>query len=164
MLRLPIVCVLAGVVSVLSGHQQNPTPAESDPVGNTLRATGLIHTDIGGFYKLRYDYSDTKRHQDSYIRKRVDTYESLSVQESYSLCYESKTAPDTELLRKVFQKSFSIGGLILEEPSKDQELWRIRFKIDVPTNTTAERLKTYLQYVGGTADGIEKELGAEDKL
>jgi hypothetical protein len=67
-------------------------------------------------------------------------------------------------LKKLFQKNFSIGGLVLEEPSSGQELWRIRYRIDVPVDCTPTRLKNYMSIVAKTGDTLEKELSSEDKL
>jgi hypothetical protein len=141
-----------------------PAPVPTDPVGATLKASGLIYTDIGGFYKLQYDYSDTKRKQFGYIRKDIYDYNSLKVQEIFSQCYDSPDAPSVELLQKVFLKRFTVGGLVLEAPSATQMNWRIRFKIDAPTDIAPDRLKEYINLAVGTADEIEKELSTEDKL
>lgn len=140
------------------------TPPAIDPLGGVLKASGLSFTDITRFYKLKFDYSDSKRSQYVYIRKAPETFRSLSVQEIYSLLYESPTAPSPEVLRKVFVKIFTIGGLVLEAPSAGQSMWRIRFRIDAPTVTTPERLKQYLLLAAGTADALEQELSTEDKL
>jgi hypothetical protein len=140
------------------------TPEPADLVGKALKASGLSHTDIGRFYKIKYDYSDTKRSQTAHIRKEVYDYNSLKVQEIFSQCYDSPNAPSAELLQKVFQKRFSIGGLVLEAPSQEQPNWRIRFRIDAPIEITPDRLKQYVNIVAGTADTLEKELAPEDKL
>lgn len=146
-------------------EQVQGTPVQpTDPVGKTMTAAKLLFSDIGGFYKMKYDFTDTKRSQFAFVRQEVYAYNSLSVQEAYALVYEDKTAPDGEVLLKLFQKSFGIGGLVLEAPSDKQVFWRIRFRIEIPTNSTPERVKTYISLVVGTADATEKELGAEDKL
>jgi hypothetical protein len=142
-----------------------PSASEpADPLGKALKASKLIHTDIGGFYKIRYDYSGNKRSQTVYIRQTVWEYNSMRVQEVYSMFYESEQVPSAELLQTYFQKGFSIGGLVLEAPSETQKLWRIRYRIDAPASSTPERLKEYLRLAAGTADALEKELGSEDKL
>ncbi len=138
-----------------------PPPAPTDPVGKTLQASKLIYTDIGNFYKLKFDNSNTKRSQYAYVRKDVYSYNSLSVQEIYSLCYDSPDAPSAALLEKTFQKGFSLGGLVLEAPSETQKNWRIRFKIDAPTDLPLATLSTYLNLVQGTSDEIEKELNPD---
>jgi hypothetical protein len=144
--------------------KEPPAPEPTDPVGKTLKTSKLIYTDIGGFYKLQYDYSDTKRKQIVNIRQEIWDYNSLKVQEAFSIFWESETAPSADLLQKIFLKSFTIGGLVLEVPSEKQKLWRVRYRIDVPTDCTPERLKTYLSLVSGTGDALEKELASEDKL
>jgi hypothetical protein len=141
-----------------------PTPAPAGEMGATLKQSGLIFKDIGDFYSLGYDFADTKRSQAAYIRKRVDNYNSLKIHEIFSIFYDAKDAPSAELLQKVFQKRFSIGGLVLEAPNASQSNWRIRFRIDAPADIATDRLKKYVRLVAGTADSLEKELFSEDKV
>lgn len=136
----------------------------TDPIGAALKTAGLTFTDIGNFYKLKYTFTDSKRAQFVFVRKAIWEYNSLKIQELYSTFYESETAPSAELTQKLFQKTFTIGGLILEAPSESQKLWRIRYRLDAPTTIPTNTLKTYLQLVAGTADALEKELNTEDKL
>lgn len=136
----------------------------SDPVGATLKASGIIHTDIGKFYKIKYDYTDIKRSQSTYIRKDVYSYNELAGQECFSQIYESKSPPEPSVIKTMFQKTFSLGGLILEPPSPNQEFWRIRFRYEIPTHSTPERVKAIVQIISITADKLERELGSEDKL
>jgi hypothetical protein len=165
-----VVDALAETKKAIALIEQNrgapPVPAPSDPLGATLKDAALIYTDIGNFYKLKYDFSDTKRNQTAYIRKEVYTYNSLKVQEIFSQCYDKPEPPSAEALQSVFQKRFSIGGLVLEAPSEKQANWRIRFRVTLGTNALPETLKQYLNLVTGTADSIEKELSPtqEDKL
>ena len=140
----------------------SPTPA--DAMGATLRLAGLPAKDIGSFYSLRYNFTDTKRSQTAYIRKSTDSYNSLKIHEIFSIFYDAKEAPSAELLQKVFQKRYSIGGLVLEAPNTNQSNWRIRFRIDAPADIATDRLKTFTNLVAGTADALEKEFFAEDKL
>lgn len=137
-----------------------------DPAAERLREAKLIYSDIGSFYKLKYDYSDTKRQQSTYIRKEIYTYNSLKVQEIFSLCYDRPEPPSAELLLSAFQKRFSLGGLVLEAPSEKQTNWRIRFRVALASNVLPETLKEYILIVAGTADNLEKELNPnqEDKL
>ncbi len=137
-----------------------------DPLGATLLATGLVYTDGDRFYDLRFSDSDKKRAQVVHIRKAVDQYESLRVQEVFSLCYDASDPPGEELLRTTFQKRFGIGGLQLEAPSEQQSHWRIRYRIAVACDTSAEGLAKLLRIAQATADQLEKELnpGAEDRL
>lgn len=160
----PMLIACMCLVYPCSTLAQDAPQTDADALGKTLKESGLANSDIGRFYQVKYKYSESKRTQLAFLRKRVDTYRGLSVQEAYSLVYESKTAPGSDLISTVFQKSYTIGGFILEEPRKDQEFWRIRFRIEVPTNSTAERLKTLLSLTAGTADQIEQQLGGEDRL
>lgn len=148
-----------------------PTPVSTvttatSPLEATLKDAKISYTDIGNHYKLKYDFSNTKRNQTAYIRKEVYTYNSLKLQELFSLCYDKPEAPSAEQLQSVFQKRFSIGGLVLEAPSENQKNWRIRFRATVTTSALPETLKEYLKLVAGTADNLEKELSPiqEDKL
>jgi hypothetical protein len=145
---------------------QSPAPQTEVSLGTTLKDAKLSHTDIGNFYKLKYDFSDTKRSQVAYIRKAEESYNSLKVQEIFSQCYDKPEPPSAEVLQSAFQKRFTIGGLVLEAPSEKQANWRIRFRVTLATNALPETLKEYLKLVAGTADNLEKELnpGSEDKL
>lgn len=143
---------------------QDASPADQDLLAKSMKESGLIYTDIGRFYRLKFNYKESGRQQYSFLRKRGDQYRSLSVQEAYSMVYESKTAPSSEVTEKVFQKVLTIGGFILEEPGENQEYWRIRFRIEVPTQSTPERVKAYISIVAGTADQIEQELNKVDEL
>lgn len=147
-----------------STFAQDAAPTDQDLLAKAMKASGLSYTDIGRFYQLKFNYSVEKRVQYAFLRKRVDTFNSISVQEAYSMIYESKTPPSTETIQKVFQKNLTIGGFIMEEPSEGQEDWRIRFRIEVPTNATPERLKTYISMVAATAEQIEMELEGVSKL
>jgi ankyrin repeat protein len=137
-----------------------------DPLADLLDRANLRYKDLGTIHELRYGDSKDNRSQKVYVRKKVETYGGLSVREAYSLCYDAKEPPSEEVLRQTFQKRYSIGGLVLEAPSEGQPNWRIRFRIDVPTDVTPERLAKYLLLVQGTADQIEKTLSpdAEDRL
>jgi hypothetical protein len=148
------------------GSDLAPAPMPSDPLGATLKDAKLIYSDIGSFYKLKYDYSDNKRSQVAYIRKEIYTYNSLKVQEIFSLCYDKPEPPSAELLQSAFQKRYTVGGLVLEAPSEKQTNWRIRFRTSVATNVLPQTLKEYMLLVAGTADNLEKELNPnqEDKL
>lgn len=165
-----VVDALAETKKALTLIEQNrgegPVSAPSDPLGATLKESRLSNTDIGKFYKLKYNFSDTKRSQTAYIRKEVYTYNSLKVQELYSLCYDSPEPPRAEQLLSVFQRRFTIGGLVLEAPNENQKNWRIRFRATLATHALPETLKEYLNLVAGTADNLEKELSPtqEDKL
>ena len=145
---------------------QSPAPQTEVSLEATLKDAKLSYTDIGNFYKLKYGFSDTKRSQIAYIRKVEESYNSLKVQEIFSLCYDKSDPPSSEQLQSIFQKRFSIGGLVLEAPSEKQANWRIRFRVTLATNALPETLKEYLNLVSGTADSLEKELnpGSEDKL
>ena len=148
------------------GAATTPISTPTSPLEATLKDAKLSYTEIGNFYQLKYDFSDTKRKQTAYIRKMEESYNSLKVQEIFSICYDSKDTPSAELLQSVFQKRFAIGGLVLEAPSETQTNWRIRFRVTLTTSALPETLKEYLNLVAGTADNLEKELNPtqEDKL
>ena len=160
----PMLIACMCLVYPCSTLAQDAAQTDADLLGKTLKESGIANTDIGKFYQVKYRFSESKRTQLAFLRKRVETYRGLSVQEAFSLVYESKTAPSSDVMSTVFQKSYTIGGFILEEPGEDQEFWRIRFRIEVPTNSTPERLKTLLSLTAGTADQIEQQLGGEDRL
>ena len=136
-------------------RQQTPAPA-ADPIADALKAAELNYEDIGKYYKLRYNNSDTKRQQSVYIRKSVETYESISVREGYTLFYDSKDAPTSDQLIAVFQRRFTIGGVVLEAPSAAQPNWRLRFRIELPTDLTPIRLKQRLSLIQATGDDLER--------
>ena len=129
-----------------------PTPVTTDPMVERLKEAKLIHSDIGSFYQFKYDFSDTKRKQTVYMRKEIYTYNSLKVQELFSLCYDKPDPPSAELLQSAFQKRFTIGGLVLEAPSEKQPNWRIRFRASLTTDALPQTLKEYVLVVAGTAD------------
>lgn len=164
MVLRPTLIACLCLIHPCSTFAQDAAPADQDLLAKAMKASGLSYTDIGRFYQFKFNFSAEKREQYAFLRKRVDTYNSLSVQEAYSMVYESKTAPSTEIIQKVFQKALIIGGFIMEEPSENQEDWRIRFRIEVPTNSTPERVKTYISIVAATAEQIEMELEGVGKL
>lgn len=125
MVLRPTLIACLCLIHPCSTFAQDAAPADQDLLAKAMKASGLSYTDIGRFYQFKFNFSAEKREQYAFLRKRVDTYNSLSVQEAYSMVYESKTAPSTEIIQKVFQKALIIGGFIMEEPSENQEDWRI---------------------------------------
>lgn len=149
------------VIALLEKYAQ-----KRDPLAGLLERAKLSYTDIGDFHKVRYDNEEAKRGQTVWLRKTPEKYGTVVMYELFSICFESNDAPGEELLRKAMQKRFSLGNLVLEQPSEAQKFWRIRYRIDVPADVTPERLSNYLQLAQATADGLEKEFapGAEDRL
>ncbi|MFN7588719.1 MAG: ankyrin repeat domain-containing protein [Planctomycetota bacterium] len=137
-----------------------------DPLGTTLRLTGLRSEDIGKFHELRYTNTETNRGQKVYLRKKVERYGALAVQEIWSLAYDKPDAPGAELLQKAFQRRYSLGGLVLEQPSKEQPNWRIRFRLSAAVDMSPKDLAKYCDLAQDAGDSLERELnpGAEDTL
>ena len=88
------------------------------------------------------------------------------MQEIWSLGYDQPTAPSAELLQKVFQRRYGLGGLVLEQPSKEQPNWRIRFRLSAAVDITPKDLAKYCDLAQDAGDSLERELnpGAEDTL
>ena len=122
--------------------------------------------DIGKFHELRYTNTETKRAQKVYLRKKVERYDALAVQEIWSLAYDRPDAPSAELLQKAFARRYGIGGLVLEQPSKEQPNWRIRFRLAAAVDITPKDLAKYCDLAQDAADSLERELnpGVEDTL
>lgn len=137
-----------------------------DPLGATMRRAGLRSEDLGDFHKLHYTHDDTGRTQTIYLRKRVDRYGELAVQELFSLVYDRAEPPTAELLRNAFARRFGVGGLVLERPSETQKNWRIRFRTTPTVDVTPADFARYCDVTQSTADELERELnpGAEDLL
>ncbi len=141
-----------------------PAPTPSDSLGASLKDAGLAFKDIGGYYSLKFDFSNAKRSQTAYVRQDIYTSSAIKTRKIVSFCYDDKNAPSAETLRTVFQKRLGIGGLGLEAPDGTQKNWRIFFRIDAPVEISPDLLKQYLVMVAATADDLEKELKKEDKL
>ncbi|WP_395094494.1 hypothetical protein [Armatimonas sp.] len=141
-----------------------PMPAPGGSLEAALKDAGLAFSNNGGFYSLKFSFSNTGRSQTAYIRKEIFSSSSLKTRKIVSFCYDAKNAPGAEILKTVFQKHLGIGGFGLEAPEGAQKNWRIFFRIDAPAEISPELLKQYLNLVAATADEIEKELGKEDKL
>lgn len=139
---------------------------QEEPLAQRLTAAGLKFTEQEKFYQLRYASTATKRSQTVYVRRSAEEYRSLKLNELFTLCYDSKEAPSAEQLLKIFQKRFTIGGLILEAPTAAQTNWRIRYRIEALTDLAPTKLAEYLQVVQATGDELEKEFqpGQEDRL
>lgn len=140
--------------------------ADRDPLGRALVRSELRFDELPKLYRLRYTSSDTGRSHTVYVRKAAEDYAGLRVQEVFGLCYDRAEKPDAALIRRVFAKTYGIGGLVLEAPSEEQSNWRIRFRLEAPVDTTPERLRVYLDLVQSTADALESEIdpAAEDLL
>ena len=153
------------LLALLAATLQKKADPE-DPLGTTLRLTGLRSEDSGKFHELRYTNTETNRAQKVYLRKKVERYGDLAVQEIWSLGYDQPTAPSAELLQKVFQRRYGLGGLVLEQPSKEQPNWRIRFRLSAAVDITPKDLAKYCDLAQDAGDSLERELnpGAEDTL
>lgn len=140
--------------------------ADRDPVGLTLARCDLNYEELPRMYRLVYTSSDNGRSQTVYVRKVPEDYAGLRVQEVFGLCYDRPEKPDAATIRRVFAKTYGIGGLVLEAPSEGQPNWRIRFRLEAPVDSTPERLRAYLDIVQATADSIERDIdpAAEDRL
>ncbi|WP_394793294.1 hypothetical protein [Armatimonas sp.] len=136
----------------------------TDTLGAALKDSGLTFKDIGGYYSLKFNFSNAKRSQTAYVRKETYVSNSLKTRKIISFCYDAKNAPSAEILKAILQKPFGIGGIGIEAPEGTQKNWRIFFRIDAPADIAPDLLKQYLVLVAATADDIEKELGKEDKL
>lgn len=136
-----------------------------DPIGDLIKATKLSYADITGLYKLSY-IIDEKRKQTIYVRKETHDYRSLKVNEVYSLVWESPNAMPADQLTTTFLTRLGIGGLIYEQPSEAQKLYRIRFRLTVPISLNPEAAKEYFNAVAVTGDALEAALnpGAEDRF
>lgn len=137
-----------------------------NPVEDLLKAAKLIYSDMPNFFNLKFDISDSKRTHTVYVRKTTWEFRSLKNNEVYGLVWESAMAPTADQLLTIFQKRFKIGGLVYELPSEAQKLFRIRFSVWMPLNSSAQVASTYLSLVSTTGDEIEKELnpGKEDNF
>lgn len=153
------------LLALLAATLQKKADPE-DPLGTTLRLAGLRSEDIGKFHELRYANSETKRTQKVYLRKKVERYSGLAVQEIWSLGYDQPVAPGAELLQKAFQRRYGVGGLVLEQPSEEQPNWRIRFRLSAAVDITPKVLAKYCDLAQDAGDSLERELnpGAEDTL
>jgi hypothetical protein len=129
-----------------------------DDLGSTLKASGLNHSDIGGFFSLTFTHGASKVEQVSYVRKEKWSYNSLAVHEVFSIIYDSPDQPSDELITTMFQKRFTGGGIILEEPSKTQTNWRFRFKMDMPANASATKMKEVIQITDATAFDLKGQI------
>lgn len=152
------------ILALLRGGKDGESGARD--LTATLEESGLRFSDLGRFLQLRYSNSETNRSQSVYVRKTIDTFESLRTQEVYSLAWESKTKPTKAQLLQFFKRSFGLGGLVLESPTEGQTVWRVRFRVAVPCDTSSARLREILDLVQGTADQLEQEFApdAEDRL
>lgn len=137
-----------------------------DPLGTTMRLAGLRSEDLGKAHMLRFTDDGTGRAQRIYLRKQVERYNELAVQELYSLVYDRADPPKADLLRKAFTRRFGVGGLVLEQPSEGQRNWRIRFRTTPAVDITPADFARYCQLTQSTADALERELnpGSEDLL
>lgn len=137
-----------------------------DPLGTTLRVAGLRSEDIGNFHELRYANTETGRSQKVYVRKKVERYEAIAVQEIWSLAYDRPEPPSAELLQKAFVRRYGLGGLVLEQPGQEQTNWRIRFRVAAAVDLEPKDLAKYCDLAQDAADTLERELnpGAEDTL
>jgi hypothetical protein len=128
---LPSLPTMLALVCLAQNQGATTTPAlvAASPLEAILKDAKLTHTDVGSFYRLQYNFTDTKRTQVGFVRKEVYTYNNLKVQELFSFCYDKPEPPSTEQLQSVFLKRFSIGGLVLETPTEKQPNWRIRFHL-----------------------------------
>ena len=129
-----------------------------------MKASAVVYDESRDFYNAKFSITGTKRNQVVYIRKSVFSYNSIDAQECFSQIYESKDRPSAELLLTLSQRTFTIGGLILEPPSDGITYWRIRFRCEIPTDSSPERVTSYLEMVASTADALELEFSKEDKL
>jgi ankyrin repeat protein len=135
-----------------------------DPLGAKLDAANLQFEAVDDFYVIRFHEAASGRSQIVCLGRTVETFESLSVQEIFSLSYDRPEAPSAEVLTTVFRKRYRLGGFVLEEPSEEQPNWRIRFRVAAATAITKQQLDAYLNVVRSTADAMEKELDSEDRL
>ena len=155
----------AALTALLAAALQKGADPE-DPLGTTLRLAGLHNEDVGKFHELQYSNRDSGRSQKVYLRKKVARYESLAVQEIWSLAYDRTEPPSAEALQKAFARRYGIGGLVLEPPSEAQPNWRIRFRVAAAIDITPKDLAKYCDLTQDAADTLERELnpGAEDTL
>lgn len=142
------------------------TSAGRDPLGFVLDRARLVHGDAGGFHRVQYENTTSRRKQTVYVRKEVESFGSLRTQEVFSLCYDAERAPTAEELRTWFLQRFGVGGLVLERPGATQKRWRVRLRVAVPCDVTPERLAAVLEIVQSTADDLESQFhpGEEDRL
>lgn len=125
-------------------------------IGDAIKETKFVVLEHPEYYEIPFELNG-KRQQNVFVRKNMYEYRSLKIHEAYSIFYDSKDAPSTELLISAFQKRFAIGGLILENPSSSQPNWRIRYKIDIPQNINPQDLIARLEIIANNADALEFE-------
>jgi hypothetical protein len=159
---MPISLALSAALGVAVLQPPQTVP---DPIGDLIKATKLTYTEITKFYQLSY-IIDEKRKQTIYVRKETYDYRSLKVNEVYSLVWESPNAMPADQLLTTFLTRLGIGGLIYEQPSEAQKLYRIRFRMTVPISLSPDAAKEYFNTVAVTGDTLEAKLnpGAEDKF
>jgi hypothetical protein len=141
-------------------------PLQTTSIDDLMKATKLIYKNLESFYSLKFDIPDSKRKQEVFVRKAGNEYRSLKVNEVFGLVWESDKPATTEQLLTIFQKRFKMGGLIYELPSATQKLYRIRYAVSMPLNSTPETAAFYINIAATTGDDVEKELnpGQEDKF
>lgn len=137
------------------------TPAPADTLGQTLKDANLGYEEIANFYKLKFNNTDTKRSQTVFVRKSVETFRSLSVREGFAIFYDAMDAPSTEQLLTIFQRRFAIGGIVMEAPSAAQPNWRLRFRMELPTDLSPTKLRERLVILQSTGDRLEQEFSPD---
>ncbi len=144
---------------------QQGTPIQNS-IDDLMKATTLKYKNLESFYSLKFNIADSSRKQEVFIRKAGNEYRSLKVNEVFGLVWESEKPATTEQLLTIFQKRFKIGGLIYELPSTAQKLYRIRYAVSMPLNSTPEAAAYCINVAATTGDDVEKELnpGQEDKF
>lgn len=151
------------ITQLLAGQSSG---AAQDPLGATLARSELNFSEESGLHRIQYEITQRSRSQTVYVRRKVEEFESLRVQEAFSLCYDAERAPTAEELRAWFQRRFALGGLVLEAPSENQRNWRVRFRCAVACDCTPQRLAATLRILQATADDLEHQFnpGEEDRL
>lgn len=164
---LPLVAVLGLSATASPLAEQNP-PAAAPPaaIDAAMKATGYTYKELPGFFYFSLAFKESPRTQTVYVRRAEDSYLSLKLNEVFTLIYDDPQPPTQALIQSVFQKRFTVGGLVLEAPGGAQTNWRIRYRMEHFASSTTDRLKEIFTIVASTGDSLEKELGPDkgDKL
>ena len=147
--------------AILLREEAAASPEAVDPIGTTLGKSDLPFEKMGAAYRLRVTLSGSKRAQVIVIRKEVWSYRSLKSQELSTPFYESAEPLSAALLEKVAQKSLPLGGILLDPPDQERKTWRLRYRIEVPADSSLEELKYYILLAGNVGGDLVKEFSSD---
>lgn len=154
---------VAGLLLAQNSATQPDQPL--NPVLRLLQAAEFRYETLDNFYSVKFSIANTERYQTVYLRKSREDYLSLQAREVYTLVWESKERAPTDLIFTLFQKRYSIGGLIYELPTEKQVLYRIRYRHCISDSMSIPQFKELMGIVAAAGDSIEKEISdKEDKF